>query len=404
MNANRRYALIALAAAGLLWGTTVPLSKVALEWLSPGWLVAVRFAVAAAILLPATRSRLRAAFTPGVFASGAIGYGGTVLLQNAGIDKTSVSHAALLIGAVPVMVAVIAVLWHRTVAPLVAWAGFAVSLAGVALVAGGGGHGATLSGDGLIVASLVLSAVFTVAQGRVLEGRDPVAVTAVQFLAAAVAALPFAAAGGLPGAPAGHGPLLAVIGLTAFGTLAPFTLFAFGQSRVSAEVAGAFLNLEPLVGAIAGVLAFGDPAGPVQLAGGAAILAGIGLSSLPLLTGGRTEVTEVAELAGVTGVVEVTGVAEVADMELTPSAVVRVPAEQAAALAGVGMAVTVPAEQDGSGPGQGSPWNRVADDSQDEQSLPLGRVVKFPARAGRWGEPPQPGGWLCELADDRMAA
>jgi O-acetylserine/cysteine efflux transporter len=37
------------------------------------------------------------------------------------------------------------------------------------------------------------------------------------------------------------------------GTLLPFTLFAYAQGRVSPEVAGAFLNLEPLVGAVAGV-------------------------------------------------------------------------------------------------------------------------------------------------------
>ena len=81
--------------------------------------------------------------------------------------------------------------------------------------------------------------------------------------------------------------MLAVIALTAGGTLLPFTLFAFGQSRLSAEVAGAFLNLEPLVGAIVGAAVFGDPVGPVQIAGGAAIVAGIGLSSLPLLAGRR---------------------------------------------------------------------------------------------------------------------
>jgi hypothetical protein len=78
--------------------------------------------------------------------------------------------------------------------------------------------------------------------------------------------------------------VLAVAALAAGGTLLPFTLFAFGQSRVSAEVAGAFFNLEPLVGAITGAVAFGDPAGLAQVAGGAAILAGIALSSLPLLT------------------------------------------------------------------------------------------------------------------------
>jgi len=52
-------------------------------------------------------------------------------------------------------------------------------------------------------------------------------------------------------------------------------------------VAGAFLNIEPLVGAVAGAVFFGNPAGPGQLAGGLGILAGIALSSLPLLAGGR---------------------------------------------------------------------------------------------------------------------
>ena len=70
--------------------------------------------------------------------------------------------------------------------------------------------------------------------------------------------------------------------LAAGGTLLPFTLFAYGQSRVSAELAGAFVNLEPLVGAAAGVALFGNPAGPVQAAGGAAVIAGIAISSLPL--------------------------------------------------------------------------------------------------------------------------
>src|SRR5215469_14795376 len=129
MNFDRRHAVAALIAAGLLWGTTVPLSKLALGWLPPGWLTLVRFGLAAAILLTATRDRVRAVFTPAVLASGAIGYGGAVVVQNAGISRTSVSHAALLIGAAPVLIAVIAALWQRTVARPVAWAGFTLSLA-----------------------------------------------------------------------------------------------------------------------------------------------------------------------------------------------------------------------------------------------------------------------------------
>src|SRR6516165_545681 len=297
MNTNRRHAVAALIAAGLLWGTTVPLSKLALEWLSPGWLTVVRFGLAAAVLLAAARRRgLRRAFTPAVLVAGALGYGGSVLLQNAGISRTSVTHAALLIGAVPVLVAIIAALWYRTVARPVAWFGFAVSLGGVGLVtAGSRGGGATLAGDGLVLASLVLSATVTVVQGRLLTGRDPVAVTAVQFLGAALGTLPVAAlTEGTPAVPGGAGPVLATVALVAGGTLLPFTLFAFGQSRVSAEVAGAFLNLEPLVGAIAGAVAFGDPVGLKQAGGGGAIVAGIGLSSLPLLSSRRTAPGQIA--------------------------------------------------------------------------------------------------------------
>ncbi len=290
MNIDRRYALAALTTAGLLWGTTVPLSKLALGWLAPGWLTFVRFGLAAVILLVAARRRVRAVFTLPVLASGAVGYGGSVVVQNAGITRTSVTHAALLVGAAPVLVAVIAALWHRTVARPVAWAGFAVSLAGVCLITGGSGGGATAGGDGLVLASLLLSATFTVAQVRLLPGRDPVAVTAVQFLGAALAVLPFSlATEGMPAAPAGLGTAVATAGLAVGGTLLPFTLFAYGQSRVSAEVAGAFLNLEPLIGALAGIVVFGDPACPQQVIGGAAILAGIALSSLPLLAAGRRQ-------------------------------------------------------------------------------------------------------------------
>jgi O-acetylserine/cysteine efflux transporter len=285
-------AVAALAAAGVAWGTSVPLSKAALSWLPPGWLVVARFGLAAAVLLATVdRAALRAALRWQVLAWGAAGLGGSVLIQNVGIARTSVTHAALLIGAGPVLVAVIAAAWHRTVARPVAWGGFAISLGGVAVVAAGRGGGASGAGDAMVLASVLIVATMTVAQRRLLEGQDPAAVTAVQFLGAALAALPVAACteGAPPVPPAGGAcvlAILAVLALTVVGTLAPFTLFAYGQRTVPTEVAGAFLNLEPLIGALVGVAAFGDPAGPRLLAGAAAILGGILMSSLPALRGG----------------------------------------------------------------------------------------------------------------------
>src|ERR1700722_948146 len=288
MNSSRRLVFSALISAGVLWGTTVPLSKVALVWLPPAGLAFVRFALAAGLLMLFCRSRLRAAASPAILITGALGYGGSVVLQNFGIERTSVTHAALLIGATPVVVAILAAVCGHSLARPSAWVGFSLSLAGVGVIAAGKGGGATIGGDGLVLAGQFASAAFTVSQARLLRDRDPVAVTALQLLAAAVVTLPVALlTGGLHTGPASLGPMLATGALVVAGTVGPTTLFTFAQSRVPADVAGAFLNLEPLVGAIAGTLLFANPMGLVQLAGGAAILAGIGLSSLDAVRGSR---------------------------------------------------------------------------------------------------------------------
>src|SRR3954471_2198186 len=279
MQNDRRTALAALTAAGVIWGLTVPLSKLALGWLDATWLTAARFALAAPVLAVLGRSGLRAAATPRIAAWGAAGFGGVVLLQHLGIERTSVSHAALIVGAVPALVALTAAAGGRATAGPLAWSGFAVALGGVVMVAGAGGQ-ASVAGDALVLASAGLAALYIVAQTDLLAGRDPIAVTAVQMMAAAALALPIALLGG---APALHAPdayaFGATIILATVGSLLPFTLYAFGQTRVSAEVAGAFVNLEPLVGAAAGALAFQDPFGSPQLLGAAAILGGILLSA-----------------------------------------------------------------------------------------------------------------------------
>jgi drug/metabolite transporter (DMT)-like permease len=279
---SSRTAIFALLAAGALWGLTVPLTKLSLEWLGGGWLTVARFALAAPLLAWVGRRGLREACTPGVLAAGAVGFGIVILLQNAGVERTSVSHAALVVGAVPVIVALLSAVLGHGVARPVAWAGYALALAGIALVAGAGGSGASTAGDLLVLASVTLSATFIVVQPRLLAGRDPAAVTAVQFLAGALVALPHALVfEGAPAAPAAAAPVLGLIALSFAGTLVPFWLFAYGQSRVPAGLAGAFLNLEPLVGAGVGWVAFGEAAAAAQVAGAVFVLAGIALSTMP---------------------------------------------------------------------------------------------------------------------------
>jgi O-acetylserine/cysteine efflux transporter len=275
-------AILALVTAGSLWGVNVALSKLALGWLDPSWLTAMRFLVATPILALIARRGLRQAFTLRIFLSGAVGYGAVVLLQNVGIEHTSVSHGAIIVGALPVVVALVAATLGTGLGRPLVWLGYAVALIGVVLVAKGGGGGATVFGDTLVFASVVLSGAVVAVQPSLLKGRDPAAVTAVQFLAAEVVSLPVALSGGsLPHAPSGPGVVVAFLALALVGTIVPFWLFAYGQARVAPELAGAFVNLEPLVGAVVGWVAFSNPVGDWQILGALTVIAGILVSLTP---------------------------------------------------------------------------------------------------------------------------
>jgi O-acetylserine/cysteine efflux transporter len=290
MQSDRRNAILALSAAGVIWGLTIPFSKLALGWLDPLSLTVARFVVAAPLLAVfATRSSLRAALSWRVAGWGAVFYGLGVALQNAGVRHTSVSHAALILAAVPVLVALMAAARGRSSATPQSWAGFGVAIAGVGLVAGSGG-GTSLLGDGLMLASAFASAAYVLAQPEVLAGRDPIAVTVVQMAAGAVVTLPFAlAVDGVPAAVGGGPHLWGFLGLAVLGSLLPFALYAYGQARVVPEVAGAFVNLEPLVGAAFGAFMFDDPFGTAQLAGVLALLVGLALSASGPATAARPE-------------------------------------------------------------------------------------------------------------------
>jgi drug/metabolite transporter (DMT)-like permease len=281
---TRNQALIALTAAGLLWGTSVPLSKAALPAFGPGGLTVFRFAVAGLILIAVFRPRLRTV-RPALVCWGALGYGACIVVQNVGLTRTSVTHAALLIGAVPVVVAVLAVIFDRAKVGPLAWLGFGLSMAGIAVVAGSGGGEASLTGDALVLLSVLIGSAFTIVQARMLPGQDVIAVSAAQFLVSAVIVAPIAVAvEGIP-MPGAAGwttsAFIAGLALATFGTVLPYTFFAIGQTGVAAEVAGVFLNLETLVAALIAVVLFGEAMGVGQALGALVLLGGIYLSTVP---------------------------------------------------------------------------------------------------------------------------
>lgn len=265
---------MALILAGSTWGLTLPLSAVALRGFAPAALVSIRFACAAGVLaVIARRGSLRAALTWRIAWWGVLGYGAVVLAQCEGIERTSLSHAAVLGGIVPVLVVLIAIGRGCERPSALGMLGLLGAVGGAGLFTSGGGR-ASLLGDGLVLLAGVCFSVYIVAQPALLAGRDAVAVTAVQMGAASIVLAPVA----LVGEPAPHvsGSIaLALLGLVAVGSLLPFALYAWGQARVPHQLAGAFLNVEALVGGLIGVLAFHDQMGIKQALAIALIAAGL---------------------------------------------------------------------------------------------------------------------------------
>jgi len=148
------------------------------------------------------------------------------------------------------------------------------------LVALGGGsadgtNGATLLGDGLVVASLLAGVVWVLLSQRLMRSQSPVAATALVYIIGTVGLVIWV--GSTAGFPAWSGlstrTWLSVVTMGIVGTAATTLLWNWGLSRVPASQAGVFVNLEPVVGAILGVLVFHDRFGAVSIVGAILILA-----------------------------------------------------------------------------------------------------------------------------------
>ena len=272
----KRFAFLALALAGVCWGLGFPLGKLALRETDAAHVVLLRFAVAALVASPfaLARPEARALFrSPRVLLAGVL-YGVAFVVQFEGLAHVSVTLAARLVGAMPALVAV----WSRLAGERIgkaAWAGVAAATVGAVLIAGRPDGAGSPLGVALSLGSLLIFlAWLRVSRGAPTE-VPPMAVPAVTVVVAAAAVLPIALA--LHGAPKLDLSPVAWAGIAGQGVLSTLVATAawqYGAARVGSASAGVFINIEPLMGALIGVLLFGDRLTWALGLGGLLILAG----------------------------------------------------------------------------------------------------------------------------------
>jgi len=285
----------ACALAGCLWGTGFYFGKLALREMSVGHMVLYRFLFASLGMMPmlwmlrgnpaARRTSAGPKWTRReigiLLLSSALGIPIQFLLQFEGLARTTVSHASLMVGTMPVLLALGATLFGGERLDWLGWLALAGSTTGAALIvlgghqAGAAGAVPSLAGDLLVVLSLIIALGWILMNKSLMEVHSPLAVSAYGVLSGTfMICLWVVATDGPP--PIAKVSLTAWLALAASGVLctaATTLLWNWGIHHVPASRAGVFLNIEPALGSLLGVELLGDKLGPFAWLGGALILA-----------------------------------------------------------------------------------------------------------------------------------
>jgi drug/metabolite transporter (DMT)-like permease len=284
----------ACALAGSLWGTGFYFGRLALDEMSVEHMVLYRFLFASLAMLPVAlmhRVRLSRNEWGLLLLSAVFGIPIQFLLQFYGLTLTTVSHASLMVGAMPVMLAAAAALFAGERLDWIGWLALAGSTVGAALIVLGGNRGPatrgepSLYGDLLVVASLVTALAWILLSKKLMQTHSPLVVTSYSILTGTLMLIAIVVGPWLLAPwthqdvkpiPVAHVSVTAWAALAISGVLctaATTLLWNWGIHHVPASRAGVFLNIEPALGSYLGVRLLGEHLGPFAWVGGALILA-----------------------------------------------------------------------------------------------------------------------------------
>jgi drug/metabolite transporter (DMT)-like permease len=296
---DRRTALLGYAAcalAGCLWGTGFYFGRLALNEMSVEHMVLYRFLFACLGMLPVVvanrhRFHLTGSETRTLLLTAALGVPIQFLIQFHGLALTTVSHASLMVGAMPVLLAAAAALFAGERLDWFGWLALCGSTVGAALIVLGGSRGPaahgepSLVGDLMVVGSLVTALAWILLSKKLMETHSSPVVTAYTIVSGTIMLAawvlgpwllrPFTHSHAQP-PPFVHVSLTAWVALAISGLLCTATttlLWNWGIHHVPASRAGVFLNIEPALGSWLGVQLLGEHLGPYAWVGGGLILA-----------------------------------------------------------------------------------------------------------------------------------
>jgi drug/metabolite transporter (DMT)-like permease len=281
---------VALLFMVVIWAVNFSVSKLALEQLSPLTFNALRFPLAAALLLVALYSRGRIplptrAELPRVLALGLLGNLLYQMFFIFGLDRTRAGNASLLLAGTPIITALMsAALGHERVRPRV-WLGVVATFGGIVLVVLGGrgqieaGH-ETLVGDLLMFAASVAWAFYTVGSRPLVEkyGALPITAWTLWIGTAGLVAAGIRDTMRTDWQQVSALTWLAVLyaGLLSIGVA--YIIWYYGVAKLGNTRTSAYSNVVPVIALAVAWLWLGEVPTTAQLAGTAVILTGVSVA------------------------------------------------------------------------------------------------------------------------------
>jgi drug/metabolite transporter (DMT)-like permease len=296
---RRALGFLACAVASALWGCGFFFGKIALAEMGFAHMVLYRFLFAMVPLTPLLithRPGLEISEWRTLAIASFLGVPVQFLIQFYGLSLTTVSHAALMVGMMPVILAVGATVFAHERLDLTGWLALAASTAGAGLIALGrhatGAGNPSFTGDLMVVISLAIALGWILLNKKLMDhhSHSPIVVTAYGLLLGTLMLMVWVPLRyGMP--PVAHVSLKAWLALAASGVLCTATttlLWNWSMTQVPASQAGVLLNMEPLIGSLLGVFALGEHLGPTARVGGLLIL----VAAITLTTRSKAHVPE----------------------------------------------------------------------------------------------------------------
>ena len=212
------------------------------------------------------------------------------LTFNIGLRYTEASRGAVMLATMPIWSALLGrVAGERLTGRQVVGVGLSVVGIALAFVEPGRAFDAdvlSLVGDGLLLLTGLLGAVYGQVAKRVLKVDSAATVTTYAMLFGTLALLPVALVEGLvPAVARLDGRVLGlVVFLGALGGAAAFLLWTWALSRITPTQVAVYVNLNPIVAALLGIVLLGERRSPMFVLGFAAVVIGVLLVNWP---GGR---------------------------------------------------------------------------------------------------------------------